>query len=85
MCWAYILQNKETGRFYVGSTNNLERRLNQHKRSYTRTTRVLETTELVYKEEFDNIDKARLRERQIKLYKGAKYIKWLISGPVAQR
>ena len=79
MCWMYILKNEETGRYYIGSTNNLNRRLGQHRKGHTRTTRVLKTYKLVYKEKFDNISDARKRERKLKSYKSKKYIEWLIS------
>ncbi|MCL6096645.1 MAG: GIY-YIG nuclease family protein [Patescibacteria group bacterium] len=76
----YILKNEETERYYIGSTNDLERRLKQHKLGLTRATRVLKTYKLVYIEEFDNIIDARLRERKLKSYKSKKYIEWLISN-----
>lgn len=75
----YILKNEQTGRYYIGSTNNLERRLKQHLRGYTRTTRVLGTNTLVYKEEFESIIEARFREKKLKSYKSKKYIEWLIN------
>lgn len=78
MCWVYILKNEETNRYYVGSTNNLQRRLKQHLAGTTRTTRILKTNILVYKEEFKNITEARIREKQIKRYKSKKYIEKLI-------
>ena len=78
MFWMYILHNPESDRFYIGSTNNLERRLKQHSKGYTRTTRVLKTYNLVYKEEYKILEEARLREKQLKSYKSKKYIKWLI-------
>lgn len=79
MFWMYILHNPETDRFYIGSTNDLERRLSQHIKGYTRTTRILETYRLVYKEQFSTLEEARLREKKLKSYKSKKYIKWLIS------
>ncbi len=79
MFWMYILHNPETDRFYIGSTNDLERRLKQHLKGYTRTTRILETYRLVYKEQFSTLEEARLREKKLKSYKSKKYIKWLIS------
>lgn len=78
MCWIYILKNENTGRYYTGSTNNLIRRLKQHKLGSTRTTKVLGTDKLVYQEKFDNIQEARNRERKIKSYKSKKYIERLI-------
>ncbi len=79
MCWLYILKNEVTNKYYTGSTINLKKRLKQHSRGNTRTTRVLKTYQLVYWEKFDKIDVARRREKQIKSYKSKKYIEWLIS------
>ena len=78
--YMYILKNESTNRYYIGSTNNLDRRLKQHKSGLTRTTRVLQTDKLVYKEEFVNIIEARLREKKLKSYKSKKYIEWLINN-----
>ena len=71
----YILRNSETDRYYIGSTKDLVRRLKQHKAGYTRTTRILKTYELVYKEDYDNIDEARLREKKLKSYKSIPFYK----------
>ncbi len=76
--WLYVLKS-ETGRYYIGSTNNKERRIRQHKSGHTRTTRVLKTNELIYTEEFDTIQEARNREKKLKSYKSKKYIEWLIN------
>lgn len=82
MCWMYILKNDVTERYYIGLTNNLNRRLKEHESGKTRTTRVLKTFKLVYKETFDNITEARLREKKLKSYKSKKYLEWLINkGP----
>lgn len=80
MSWLYILTNSETDRYYIGSTDNLERRLRQHKLGITRTTKILQTFELVYTEEYKTIEEARNREKKLKSYKSKKYIKWLISN-----
>ncbi len=74
----YILKNPITHRYYIGSTNNLNRRLNEHLSGKTRTTRILKTYNLVYVEEFDTIQEARFRERSIKSYKSKNYIEELI-------
>lgn len=80
MYFLYILKNKETGRYYIGSTSDLERRLHEHIKGKTRTTRILKTTELVYKEEYNTIEEARTREKQLKSYKSKKYLDWLIES-----
>lgn len=76
----YILRNEETDRYYIGSTNDIERRLRQHKKGLTRTTRILGTYALVYTEEYSTLIEARLREKKLKSYKSKKYIKWLIEN-----
>ncbi|MBW2606463.1 MAG: GIY-YIG nuclease family protein [Deltaproteobacteria bacterium] len=41
--WVYILQSQNTGRFYCGHTDNLERQISQHNDSEytsTRTTKI---------------------------------------------
>ena len=86
MFYLYILKNGQTGRFYIGSTSDLDRRLKQHLSGKTRTTRVLKTFKLVYKEEYNTLLEARNREKKLKSYKSSKYLNWLINiGPVAQR
>ncbi len=79
MFWLYILKNEETGRYYIGSTGDLDQRLNQHLIGKTRTTRILKTDKLVYTEKFETKSEVLKRERKLKSYKSKKYIEWLIS------
>jgi putative endonuclease len=69
MYYLYILKNEETDRYYIGSTTNIERRLKQHLAGHTRTSRILGTNTLVYKETFNTISEARGREKKLKSYK----------------
>ncbi len=78
MFYTYILNNPLTDRYYIGSTNNIDRRIKQHSKGYTRTSNILKTFKLVYTEEFETVKEARDREKQLKSYKSKKYIKWLI-------
>ena len=77
-CYVYILKNEETNRYYIGSTNDLDRRLKEHKSGRTRTTRILKTFTVVYTEEFKTELEARLREKKLKSYKSRKYLEYLI-------
>lgn len=54
------------GQYYTGSTNDLERRLAQHKNGEgSNFTRKHLPVRLVYLEEFDRIDEAFQREKQV--------------------
>jgi putative endonuclease len=68
------------GSFYTGSTNDLERRLLEHQNGEgANHTRKRLPVELVYTEEFDRIDKAYYREKQIHGWSHAKKLA-LIEG-----
>jgi putative endonuclease len=75
----YILKCADST-FYVGSTVSLEDRLWQHQCGYGAkyTARRL-PVELVYREEFDRIDEAFAREKQVQNWSRAKRIA-LIEG-----
>ena len=70
MYYFYVLENSE-GKLYFGSTNDLRRRLSQHAKGHTQTTRKSKWT-LVYYEAYRAEDDARRREDQIKLHGQAK-------------
>lgn len=80
MSFVYILRNSKTDRYYIGLTNDLNRRLDQHVKGRTRTTKILQTFELAYSEEYKTIEEAIIREKKLKSYKSKKYIKWLIKS-----
>jgi putative endonuclease len=82
MCFLYILQSESTGRFYVGSTDDLDRRLSEHLRGHTPSTRGRGPWKLVYTEQFETLIQARHRELEIKRWKSAKMIQALIRGSV---
>lgn len=65
--WVYIMSNKNKNVFYVGVTNNLERRVFEHKTvTIEGFTKKYNCKELVYYEEFQNITDAISREKQLK-------------------
>ena len=58
---------------YVGVTNNLERRVFEHKsKSIAGFTRTYNITKLIYFEEFSDIRYAIVREKQIKSWRRQK-------------
>jgi putative endonuclease len=70
--YLYILLCAD-GSFYTGSTNDLERRMLEHQNGEgANHTRKRLPVELVYTEEYERIDEAYYRERQIHGWSHAK-------------
>ncbi|KGL63650.1 GIY-YIG nuclease family protein [Polaribacter sp. Hel1_85] len=68
--YCYILSNKNRTVLYIGFTNNLILRINQHKKGVGALfTKKYNVHELVYFEEFFEMKKARKREIQLKNWK----------------
>lgn len=74
----YILQNNFNKKFYIGSTNDLDRRLSEHNRGQTRSTNKKGIWIVIYTEIFQNSLEAHRRELIIKSYKGGNAFKKLI-------
>jgi len=82
MYFTYILQSESTGRYYIGSTDNLDRRVAQHndpdyKGSKT-TKRFKGPWKLVYAESSQTRAEAMSREREIKSWKSRQAIHDLV-------
>ena len=81
--WLYILRLK-SGQLYIGSTTDLDRRIEEHySRHACRTTKLDPPTDLLYSEEFDSFSEAHRREKQIKRWSRAKK-EVLVSGDMAK-
>jgi putative endonuclease len=63
--YVYILVNS-SGTLYTGVTNNLERRMFEHKNEPTGFTRKYRVSRLLYYEAVDEITSAIAREKEIK-------------------
>ena len=65
--YIYILTNNNNTVLYTGFTNDLKRRIHEHKeKTVEGFTKKYNVTNLVYYEVFDNVENAILREKQIK-------------------
>jgi len=82
--YVYILKSLKNGRYYVGYTNNLEKRLIQHNSGKTVGNKYWGPFELIYKEEYNGPTKARKREFYIKRQKSKHFIEDLVNGAVVQ-
>ncbi|HVZ41770.1 MAG: GIY-YIG nuclease family protein [Bacteroidetes bacterium] len=68
--YVYVLKSAATGQHYIGSTNNLERRITEYNRLSPRAAGAGDTWECVYVEVCDDLDAARTRERYLKSIDG---------------
>ncbi|MFH1398443.1 MAG: GIY-YIG nuclease family protein [Candidatus Omnitrophota bacterium] len=75
--YVYVLKNDQ-GRYYMGSTKDIELRLRQHNQNSVRSTKNKGPFKLVYKEIFGTRTEARKRENQVKGYKNSDYTKRLV-------
>jgi len=72
MAWMYILECCD-GSYYVGSTKDLERRLFEHQKGLgARYTARRLPVKLVYGEEYERVDDAYFREKQVQGWRRAK-------------
>lgn len=68
--YVYILASKKNGTLYIGVTNNLERRIYEHKNGLVKGfTKKYKVHLLVYYEHFDHIQYAIIKEKQMKKWK----------------
>jgi predicted GIY-YIG superfamily endonuclease len=65
MSWVYIL-GTDSGKYYVGSTDNIETRLAHHLHGSTPSTKRLRAKSLLLKQEYATLKEARFVERRIK-------------------
>jgi putative endonuclease len=65
--YIYILSNKNNSVLYIGVTNNLIKRIYEHKNKFVDGfTKKYNLNKLVYYEIFDNAENALNREKQLK-------------------
>ena len=69
----YVLKGK-TGKRYVGITNNLPRRLREHRKKATKGGQLTNHFFVLYTEEFPDYKSAREREKFLKSGQGRKWL-----------
>ncbi|MDZ7798875.1 MAG: GIY-YIG nuclease family protein [Patescibacteria group bacterium] len=78
MYYLYILKSTINNSYYIGSCEDLTKRLNQHNKGKVKSTKRYIPWKIVYTETFKYLSKARKREKQIKSWKKRKAIEKLI-------
>ena len=83
--FTYILSNKSNSTLYIGVTNDLERRVSEHKSGLIPGfTQKYNCNKLVYYETFSNVEEAIAREKQLKKWSRSKK-DWLIDTKNKER
>lgn len=77
MHYVYALQSIEHKYIYVGLTNNLQRRFEEHNRGKEQTTRHYRPFKIIYTEKFETRQEARLKEKYLKSGYGKEFLKSL--------
>lgn len=67
MFYVYILKSLKDNNLYIGSTNNLSRRLKEHNEGKCFSTKNRTPLEIIYYEAYKVESDARKRERNLKL------------------
>lgn len=75
--FVYILQD-EKGKFYVGSTTDVKRRLKQHQHGHTQTTNRMQRPDIRLIQEYETLQDARSVEKKIKKLKRKDCVKKMI-------
>jgi len=76
--FTYILCSQRSKKYYIGSTMNLDKRVEKHNRGEVKSTKSGIPWNLVYFESFESRSEAFVREHQIKKKKSRKYIETLL-------
>lgn len=75
MYFTYVIKSKKDNKFYIGFSNDLKRRLNEHLDGKVRATENRRPLELVYYEACKDRIKALKREKYFKTGYGRRYLK----------
>ena len=75
MYYVYAIKSLKKDWLYVGITDSLERRLNQHNKGQNRSTKPYAPFKLVYFEKTTDRQSARVREKYLKTASGKRWLK----------
>jgi putative endonuclease len=83
--FVYVLKSVNFNKFYVGQTENIRKRINEHNSGKTRSIKAFIPYDLIYYELFDLRKDAVRREKYLKSGAGREYLKnRLHNAPVVQ-
>jgi putative endonuclease len=68
MYFVYIIKSRKTDDIYIGFTNNLKRRIEEHNKKDSFSTKTQTPWELIYFEGYKSEKDAKLREKGLKYF-----------------
>ncbi|MBI4099323.1 GIY-YIG nuclease family protein [Candidatus Parcubacteria bacterium] len=78
--FVYIVKSEKDGGFYTGLTKDPQRRLHEHNKSDTKTTRSRKPWKIVYLEQCGSLTDARKREKFLKSGSGREFRGRILPG-----
>lgn len=72
MFYVYILKSLQDGKMYIGYTEDLRRRLSEHNKGLSKSTKGRKPFELIYYEAYMSNSEAQTREMRLKRSAGAR-------------
>ena len=75
MIKVYVLKSEDNDIFYVGMTEDIERRLKEHNKGKSKFTKAYMPWVLLYSEEFSDYTTARVREKYFKTNAGKNWLR----------
>ena len=72
--YVYILQSQKDKELYIGYTNNLKKRLEEHNKGLSFSTKIRTPLKLIYFEGCLNQDDAKRREHYLKTTQGRRFL-----------
>lgn len=76
--YAYVLRSKKNGNLYIGFTNDLKRRFQEHNRGLNFSTKPYAPWELIHYEAYKDEDDAKRREKYLKTSIGSHLLKRML-------
>jgi putative endonuclease len=82
----YILKSKKNNRYYIGSTEDFQRRFAQHQNGNVKSTKNLRPWIVVLAQEYSSIKEARIIEKKLKALKRRDYLDKIVTeGTIKMR
>ncbi len=75
MFWVYVLRSLKDGGFYVGMTEDVEKRLTRHQKGSVRSTKHRRPLKVIHTEKFATGGETREREKYLKSGPGHTFLK----------